>query len=122
MVFTLNLKPAPLQNPNLDGGVPGKISWDLPKLGSFDVNSQQAYKEYFNISPGMLIKFFNGIELEVPLKEVILRVDRLNISKCGYNIMITGLVPEASPKNASIIVLRECMLIYEINMEDLTDM
>lgn len=36
----------------------------------------------------MLIRYFNGVELKIPLKEKIVRVDRFTISNDGYNIVI----------------------------------
>jgi hypothetical protein len=40
------------------------------------------------LSPGILLRFFNGVELKIPLKEKIIRVDRFTISNDGYKIVI----------------------------------
>ncbi len=49
------------------------------------------YKQYYNVKPGMLIRYFNGIEQKIPIKENIIQVDRFTISKDGFNIVIQGL-------------------------------
>lgn len=36
----------------------------------------------------MLIRYFNGVEYEIPLKEKIIRVDRFTISRDGFQIVI----------------------------------
>lgn len=44
----------------------------------------------------MLIRYFNGIEQKIPIKENIIQVDRFTISKDGFNIVIQGLSLEES--------------------------
>jgi hypothetical protein len=46
------------------------------------------YQNYNNLSPGMLIRLFNGVEHKIPIKEKIIRVDRFTISRDGFNIVI----------------------------------
>lgn len=121
-VFTLNLKPTVFDNVSYDVEIPGYIQSSVPLVGDFDHSVANGYSFFYNISPGLLIKFFNGLELTVPLKEKLIRCDRCTLSKDGFNIAVSGLILEPSSKNPDLIVPREAILLYQINNFDYTDL
>lgn len=117
-VFTLNLRPTIFTTLKTEDENKAYVCYDFDGRGNFDHNSNTMYGHYYNISPGLLIKYFNGIELKIPLTETIIRVDRFVISKDGHHIVIVCMVPEVSPNNKNVIVLRDCLLIYKVSKED----
>jgi len=48
------------------------------------------FQKFKNLSPGILIKYFNGVEDKLSLKDKFLEVERFVISKDGFNIVIQG--------------------------------
>lgn len=87
----------------------------------FNYNSQFCrYQNYNNLSPGILLRFFNGVELKIPLKEKIIRVDRFTISKDGYKIVIQGLQIKENSQKSSELILINGLFIYEISKKDIT--
>ncbi len=68
----------------------------------------------------MLIRCFNGVELKIPLKEKIIRVDRFTISNDGYNIVIQGLQLKEISQNSAELKLINGLFIYEISKKDNT--
>lgn len=59
---------------------------------------QLTYRDNYNVKPGILIKYFNGIELRIPMKHQFVEITRLVISKDGKNIVIVGTKYEQDPK------------------------
>ena len=87
----------------------------------FNYNSQFCrYQNYNNLSPGILLRFFNGVELKIPLKEKIIRVDRFTISNDGYKIVIQGLQIKENSQKSSELILINGLFIYEISKKDIT--
>jgi hypothetical protein len=72
------------------------------------------YEKNINLAPGMLVKYFNGVEERIPLKERFLKVDRFTISKDGYNIVIQGLVLDERSKLSTY-----GLFIYKICKDDI---
>jgi hypothetical protein len=83
-------------------------------------NSQfYRYLKYYNLSPGMLVKYFNGIEQNLPIKEKFIEVERFTISKDGFNIVIQGLSLEENSAINGKLLLKHGLYIYEISKEDI---
>lgn len=121
-VFTLNLKPTLLENVTYDHDIPGYLQYGSPPVGDFDHSVQNGFQSFFNVTPGLLIKFFNGLELTIPMKEKLLRCDRYVMSKDGLNLVISGLVLRESPHSPEVMVPREAILLYRINSYDYCDL
>jgi hypothetical protein len=72
------------------------------------------------LSPGLLIRYFNGVEHRIPIKEKIIQVDRFTISKDGYYIAIQGLEIKEKPEATDgQLMLMNGIFIYSINKEDI---
>ena len=68
----------------------------------------------------MLIRYFNGIEQKIPIKENIIQVDRFTISKDGFNIVIQGLsLKENRQAQDGKLSLMNGLFIYQINKDDI---
>jgi hypothetical protein len=59
------------------------------------------------LTPGLLVRYFNGVEHRIPVKEKIIQVDRFTISKDGYNIAIQGLEIKEKPnaKDGQLVLI-----------------
>ena len=75
------------------------------------------WNDNFNLQPGILIRYFNGIEEKFALNETFLRVDRLVISPNGHNIAITG-IKLREPNTMGRIDIVEGIFIFKISKED----
>ena len=65
------------------------------------------------MSPGLLIRYFNGVEQRISIKEKIIQVERFTISKDGYNIVIQGLeIKEKPDAKDGELVLMNGLFIY----------
>jgi hypothetical protein len=53
-----------------------------------ETSTYQRFQKFINLSPGLIVKYFNGIEEKIPLSDKFLNVDRLILSKDGLNILV----------------------------------
>jgi hypothetical protein len=58
------------------------------KLLNHETSTYQRFQKFINLTPGLIVKYFNGIEEKIPLADKFLNVDRLILSKDGFNILV----------------------------------
>jgi len=74
-----------------------------------ETSTYQRFQKYINLTPGVIVKHFNGVEERIPLDHKFLNVDRLIISKDGFNVLIQGRrLSEPNPE----ITIEEGFFLY----------
>ncbi len=48
----------------------------------------ERFQKFINLTPGFIVKYFNGVEEKISLSDKFLNVERLIISKDGFNIVL----------------------------------
>lgn len=64
-VFTLNVKPFYQKYYALDS----EMGNNYYIYSSYENNNRRIWKDHFNTTPGILIKYFNGIEKQISMKD-----------------------------------------------------
>ena len=112
-VFTLNLKPT--LHEDEDRNIYGYL-YDPNQLLHTQNAGQHSWNYNYNLTPGILVKYFNGVEQEIPFKDIFFRVDRFVISRDGYYFLIVGIIMEQ--KSEKKVELRHGIFLYQRDRKD----
>jgi hypothetical protein len=66
----------------------------------------------------LLLRYFNGVEQRLPIKENIIQVDRFTISKDGFNIVMQGISLKEKAGDSKLEIMNG-IFIYKINRDDI---
>lgn len=121
-MFTLNLKTTLFDTCGFNDE-PKWPYWysDELKLANHTNSKNHRWNHNFNVTPGLLVKYFNGIKQEIPIKERFLLVERFVISRDGHNILIVGIKFDTSKVSTEgTIYTQEGLFLYQIDKDDIT--
>lgn len=111
-VFTLNLSP-------ISFNYYGSTSM----YQSYERNQWIYYRDNYSLSPGILVKYFNGIEHKIPLKDQFIEISRFIQSKDGRFFTIFGTkyeqVPDSLTKNRMVDQFTQGIFIYEFKLTEI---
>ena len=96
-------------------------------LKQFSNQKNQSYAIFkeskFNCKPGILVKYFNGIEERFPIQERYLLIDRCIVSKLGTSVVISGNlgkvdIEEVSGRKRAKLTFHHGLYLYKLSKND----
>lgn len=72
-----------------------------------------------NLQPGIIVKYFNGIEKRYPIADRFLDIKKLIVSKDGTSVVLSGMLFVIKD---NLVTLKDGLHLYRINEHNLTNL
>ena len=72
-----------------------------------------------NLQPGIIVKYFNGIEKRYPIADRFLDIKKLIVSKDGTSVVLSGMLFAIKD---NLVTLKDGLHLYRINEHNLTNL
>ena len=72
-----------------------------------------------NLQPGIIVKYFNGIEKRYPIADRFLDIKKLIVSKDGTSVVLSGMLFVIKD---TLVTLKDGLHLYRINEHNLTNL